>query len=244
MPTTPVAPTVPAEDTPPWQEPPAPVRLPNPEAAWVAWTNWLVAVPGYDYENDEEYEQYVPMNITIRDGEPVADLVTNVTEFLKGALALGWKPMTDGRLGVFDISKPPVAAQQQASAPLPPATAPTRQPWTPGQTQAQVAPQSQAPAQQQTGDNTFVADTLLVATKTSLKGEAYTEFRVKGGRYAKFGVRIWPDNLDAVLPGWSGAPVGEHPLPAHYKCTFSWDEKPAQDGTPRPKSVYAMELVQ
>ena len=242
----------PIEDTPPWQEPLAPVRLPNPEAAWVAWTNWLVVVPGYDYGNGEDYEQYVPMNITIRDGEPVADLLTNVTEFLKGALALGWKPMTDGRLGVFDISKPPVAAQPQASSPLPPAaSAPqVKQPWKPG-APATTTQQQQAPAQQHdTGDNTFLADALLVDNKinTSTK-EPYVSLRMVGRRYPTFGVRVYADKLDAVLPGWSAAPPGEHKFvdengnPFQVKCTFSWDTKPGKDGTPQPKNVYALELV-
>lgn len=242
--------TPPVEDTPPWQEPPAPVRLPNPEAAWVAWANWLVVVPGYDYESDEDYEQYVPMNITIRDGEPVADLLTNVTEFLKGALALGWKPMIDPKLVAFDISKPLAPAQPQVSSPLPPASgAPAaKQPWKPGAPAA--ATQQQAPAQQRDlSDNTFIADTLLVANMTKLDGTPYTAHRLKGGRYAKFGVRVWPDKLDAVLPGWSSAPPGEHQFvdengaPFKVKCTFSWDEKPGKDGTPQPKNVYALELV-
>jgi hypothetical protein len=249
MTTKPVAPA-PAEDTPPWQEPPAPVRLPNPEAAWVAWGNWLVAVPGFDYENDAEYEQYVPMNITIRDGEPITDIVTNVTEFLKGALALGWKPMVDNKLAVFDISKPPVPAQQQASAPLPQAAPQqAKQPWKPGGAPAPVQQQAAPVQQQQVGDNTFVADTLLVANMAKLDGTPYVAHRLKGGRYAKFGVRVWPDKLDAVLPGWSSAPPGEHPFvdengaPFKVKCTFSWDDKPGKDGTPQPKNVYALELV-
>lgn len=243
---TPAPVAAPVEDTPPWQEPPSPVRLPNPEAAWVAWTNWLVVVPGYDYETDEEYEQYVPMNITVRDGEPVTDIVESVTEFLKGALALGWKPMTDGRLGVFDISKPPGPAQSQASSPLPPAAnAPqAKHPWKPGGPAA--APQQQAPAQQ-AGDNTFIADTLLVANKAKLDGTPYTELRMKGGRYTKFGVRVWKDKLDAVLPGWAEAPPGEHSfmdengVPFKVKCTFTWDDRPGKDG--QPKNVYALELV-
>lgn len=242
------------EDTPPWQELPAPVCLPNPEAAWVAWSNWLVVVPGYDYETDEEYEQYVPMNITIRDGEPVADIVTNVTEFLKGALTLGWKPMVDNKLVVFDISKPPVAAQPQASSPLPPAaSAPqTKQPWKPGgQAAAPAQAQQQAPAQQRdANDNTFLADSLLVENKinTTTK-ESYRSLRMVGRRYPKYGVRVWEDKLKEILPGWESAPVGDNPFvyedgtPFQVKCTFSWDAKPGKDGTPQPKNVFALELV-
>lgn len=257
-------PPAPIEDQPPWVEPvPAPIRLPNPEAAWVAWWNFSVPVEQYDFENETEYVEYVPLSVTIRDGEPVTNMFEQVSEFAKMALLNGWVPISEKQWTAMDVSGKPKAAftpPAQASSPLPPAAQPG-QPWQPQQ-QAKpagqwtppqgVQPQPQAP-QQQAGasDNTFVADTLLVVTKVNTStNQPYTELRLKGPRYHKFGVRIWPDKLDAVLPGWSGAPVGTHPLvgpdgnPAQYKCTFSWDEKPGKDGTPQPKNVYAMELAQ
>lgn len=246
MTTKPVAPA-PVEDTPPWQEPPAPVRLPNPEAAWVAWWNFAVPVEQYDFENEQEYTEYVPLSVTVRDGEPVTNMFEQVAEFAKLALLNGWKPISDKQWHVEDVSKPPV---QQASAPLPQA-APrqAKQPWKPGGAPATVQQQAAPVQQQQVGDNTFVADTLLVANMAKLDGTPYVAHRLKGGRYAKFGVRVWPDKLDAVLPGWSSAPPGEHPFvdengsPFKVKCTFSWDDKPGKDGTPQPKNVYALELV-
>ena len=231
-----------AEDTPPWADI-KPLYPQNPEAAWVAWGNWVVVVHGYDEIADEEYEYHVPMNVTIRDGIPVSDVFKNVEEFARGALALGWKPATERQWIPFDTSKPMQVPVQQpvASSPLPPAAAPGKA-WTPpGTPQASVQQQAQA---HNAGDNTFIVDKLLVANKTTVKGEAYIEFRLKGPRYPTFGVRIWPNKLDEVLgEGWSGAPAGEYQLPAKYTATFSWDEKPDKEGNPKPKTIYALEKV-
>jgi hypothetical protein len=150
------------------------------------------------------------------------------------------------------VSKAPSAAfvpAAPASSPLP--AAQTGQPWPPqqqakpaGQWTPPQGGQQQAPQQQAgSSDNTFIAEALLVANKNKLDGTSYTEYRLKGPRYPTFGVRVYPDKLNEVLPGWGEAPVGLHPLPSHYKCTFSWDSKLSRDGTPQPKNVYAMEIA-
>lgn len=246
MTTKPVAPA-PTEEQPPWEASVVEAKTQNPEAAWVAWWNFAVPVEQYDFESEQEYTEYVPLSVTIRDGEPVTNMFEQVAEFAKLVLLNGWKPISDKQWHVEDVSKPPV---QQASAPLPQAAPQqAKQPWKPGGAPAPAQQQAAPVQQQQVGDNTFVADTLLVANMAKLDGTPYVAHRLKGGRYAKFGVRVWPDKLDAVLPGWSSAPPGEHPFvdengsPFKVKCTFSWDDKPGKDGTPQPKNVYALELV-
>lgn len=233
-----------AEDTPPWADI-KPLYPQNPEAAWVAWGNWVVVVHGYDEIADEEYEYHVPMNVTIRDGIPVSDVFKSVEEFAKGALALGWKPVTERQWIPFDTSKSMQVQQPVASSPLPPAAAPGKA-WTPPGVPQQGVPQQQAQQVPQPGageDNTFVATKILVASKTTLDGKNYIEFRMKGGRWQKFGVRIWKDKLEEILPGWSEAAVGEWDLPGQYKCTFSWEAELDKNGKPKPKSIYAIEKV-
>lgn len=252
--TTPKIPTVtpePVEDQPPWVEREF-VRDPaGTEAVTVAWTQIAVPYTPFTDEmadpDEEPAKAYAPWNITFRGLDP-DDLIDKLAELTAMIAASDVKFITDKQFSEFAISQRFVP-QPQASSPLPQAAPQqAKTPWKPGGAPAPA--QQQAPAQQhQAGDNTFIADTLLVANKAKLDGTPYTELRMKGGRYVKFGVRVWKEKLDAVLPGWSEAPPGEHSfmdengVPFKVKCTFSWDDKPGKDGTPQPKNVYTLELV-
>ena len=253
--TAPKIPTpAPVEDQPPWVESEF-VRDPaGTEAVTIAWTQVAIPyTPFTDELNDPDEEPakaYAPWNITFRGLDP-DDLIDKLTQLTAMIAASDVKFITDKQFNEFAISQRFVP-QPQASSPLPQAAPQqAKSPWKPG---GPAAPQQQAPAQQQqVGDNTFIADTLLVANKAKLDGTPYTELRMKGGRYVKFGVRVWPDKLKEVLQGWENAPPGEHSfvdengVPFQVKCTFSWDvPKPGKDGGPptqQPKNVYTLELV-
>ncbi len=241
-------------DTPPWEMLP---RDPaGNEAVSVAWSQ--IALPFTVFPDDPASDEepttvYALWNVTLRGIDPT-EMIDQLIQFSGLAAASGAKFVTDKGWTEFAIGQkfvpPPVA-----TSPLPQAQQPGK-PWAPQAQQAQqpagqwTPPQGAAPQQprqqQQSGelDNTFVAESLLVANKNKLDGTSYIEYRLKGPRYPTFGVRVYPDKLNEVLPGWGEAPQGLYPLPAHYKCTFSWDAKPGKDGTPQPKNVYAMELVQ
>lgn len=257
---TPVA--TPVEDTPPWIESEF-VRDPaGTEAVSVAWTQIAVPYTPFSDEmsdpDEEPARAYAPWNITLR-GINQEDLIDKLAEFTAMIAASDAKFITDKQFSEFTIgqrwapqSYANVVSQPIASSPLPPAAGAShaKQPRKPGG-QAAAPAQQQAPAQQRdSNDNTFLADSLLVENKinTNTK-EPYRSLRLVGKRYPKYGVRVYDDKLDAVLPGWSEAPLGDNPFvyedgtPFQVKCTFSWDAKPGKDGTPQPKNVYALELV-
>ena len=249
--TKPVAPAPvmpPVEDTPPWQEPVAPVRLPNPEAAWVAWWNFAVPVEQYDFESEQEYTEYVPLSVTVRDGEPVTNMFEQVAEFAKMALLNGWKPISDKQWHVEDVGKPPV---QQASAPLPHAAppAPRPQPQAAPQhgTVARPQPQQQAapqPGERQPYPNPFTANELLITIATNTNdGSTYTKYTLQGMPFVKYGMRVWPDLLDRVgLVDTNGTPAsqwqaGKYAI-GNWSCSYNYD------GNGKPKNVVSMEWIE
>jgi hypothetical protein len=241
----------PVEDTPPWQEPVAPIRLPNPEAAWVAWWNFSIPVEQYDFENETEYTEYVPLSVTVRDGEPVTNMFEQVAEFAKMALLNGWKPISDKQWHVEDVGKPPV---QQASAPLPQAAAPAPRPQPQVAQQGAPRPAAPRPQPQQQGapqqgerqpyPNPFVANELLITIATNTNdGSTYTKYTLQGMPFVKYGMRVWPDLLDRVgLVDTNGTPAsqwqaGKYAI-GNWSCSYNYD------GNGKPKNVVAMEWVE
>jgi hypothetical protein len=247
MTTKPVAPA-PTEEQPPWEASVVEAKTQNPEAAWVAWWNFAVPVEQYDFESEQEYTEYVPLSVTIRDGEPVTNMFEQVAEFAKLVLLNGWKPISDKQWHVEDVSKPPV---QQASAPLPQAAppAPRPQPHVAPQQGAVARPQPQQQAAPQPGErqpypNPFTASKLLITQERNTKDNTfYVKRTLIGMPFVKYGMRVWPDLLDRVgLVDTNGTPasqwqLGEYQI-GNWACTYNYD-----DGG-KPKNVVAMEWIE
>ena len=243
-----------AQDTPPWEQ--ALELMPRDpagnEAVSVAWTQValpFVVFPDDPASDEEPTTAHALWSVTLRGINP-DDLIDQLIQFSGLVAASGGKFVSEKDYKPF-VVQPKFVPQPVASSPLPQAQPPqqTAKQWSPQgqQWQPPQGRQQAAPAQQHvqgSEDNTFIAESLLVANKNKLDGETYIEYRLKGPRYPTFGVRVYPDKLNEVLPGWGDAPVGLHQLPTRYKCTFSWDTKLGKDGTPQPKNVYAMEAVQ
>lgn len=128
-------------------------------------------------------------SVTIRAGMPEAveneamrSIFRQIQHFEKGAQAAGWLAIADGRDTVIGGLKPrnnepPQAPQAGAPAQLPPQAG------------------SVAPPQASGEGLTFKAEK-LVATITDGK----TYWKVKGGKFAQYGVTIWPEVIAAA--GW------------------------------------------
>jgi hypothetical protein len=103
-----------------------------------------------------------------------------------------------------------------------PAVQPTAQPQPPAQG-ASVPPTTQMPQAQVTqeqGTLTFAADTL-----TALVNEGKAYWKVKGGKFQKFGVTVWPEVLAEA--GWSVeelSPMKIYSL-AGYTATYVLNDK-------------------
>lgn len=127
-------------------------------------------------------------SVTIRAGMPEAveneamrSIFRQIQHFEKGAAAAGWLAVADGRdtiqVGMKPRSEAPQAQPPQAGAQLPP------------QAGGGAPPQGTGEAL------TFKAEK-LVATITDGK----TYWKVKGGKFAQYGVSIWPEVIAAA--GW------------------------------------------
>jgi hypothetical protein len=93
-----------------------------------------------------------------------------------------------------------------------------------------IAPKEQ-PAQPASDDLSFVTEAISVSVNNEKKF-----FKVKGGKYSKFGVTVWPEVLHAVGMNVENAEAKEYPFPG-YKATFVMNDKG------KPSKVITLEKV-
>lgn len=122
------------------------------------------------------------VNVTLSDGATIEE-VRRAFEVKRQFLALaegqGWR-MIHSKLDVATPEPAPVPAPSTQATPLSQPPYPASRPAANG---------SAAPA----GALTFAADTLSVKVE-----EGKTFFKVKGGKFSKFGVTVWPEVLEAA----------------------------------------------
>jgi hypothetical protein len=95
---------------------------------------------------------------------------------------------------------------------------------------AQDSTPKEQPAQPAPDDLSFVTETISVSITNEKKF-----FKVKGGKYSKFGVTAWPEVLHSIGMNTENAEAKEYPFPG-YKATYV-----LKDG--KPSKVTKLEKV-
>jgi hypothetical protein len=101
----------------------------------------------------------------------------------------------------------------------------------PPDTTAQANPHEEQPAQPVSDDLSFITETISVTSANDKKF-----FKVKGGKYKKFGVTAWPEVLHSIGMNTENAEAKEYPFPG-YKATFVMNDKG------QPQKVVKLEKV-